>query len=988
MVLLRVYNSEGASGMRSPFFPFSSFTGIGSFILLLNIGSIAQLPFPDTLWVPVIFYDYHADGRGDFETCEDPNSNVGRKGMVTSALDAMRKPIPIQATACPTVASSFPCACHLGEWFKVSGRNGSDATCIFECDSLSNPDRPLWSWSNLVAYRGRIGEYTGPNYNADYEMANVVIYDSLCFRLVRNSNGVYQFNNDDFLPLNNRGFGDEPLPGDGNFGFAMEMHTKFKYQKGLSFSFRGDDDVWAFINGKLAMDLGGTHYYMDGYIDLDTIANLVPGETYSFDLYYAERHSTGSHIRITSNVISASPSEVQISVAPSDTIKAGDTVTIVGTVIDDDGEIMTVQSDSIYWTQIPSNVRTGDRIIIPRNDTTMFTGTVAYRSIGIIGTYRFGSSTIIDTTWIHIIPANPSQLDIEAQSAAALTRDQVAAGVDTFSVKPVQTITLAMKQTSAYAYAVLRDRFGNYCSLADSAGWTSDNSAVATVNYAVNGAFEGVIGRASGVLNGSTVIVVSQDALTPDTARVVLVADTLVSLRLVAIAHPEVALDTILLATDSSIAVKMQGIWSTAPGVWVDVTGIWSLQPADAVTFSTPVPATQTGQWTIAPSTAGMTRLTVTSLNASTSVPIIVKRITKLRLVNVDRSDAAISIIRMTSDSSLTVKLQGIWSTDTVTWVDLTGTWSLNPASAISFSVPLPAGEAGKWMLSPSSSGSTKLTVASSGVSVTVPVIISLADLQGPFVLGAVFIVGPLGGSYDTLKIRLSEPVFCDSLKKNGDAPALSFKVFGPGDSLKADVFEGAYYLNRRTCPDWLITEVTVITRTKIGGIVPGNDSIVLYGTAVDTAGNHPDTNRRGPVVYGPGSGIKVLPYQNSDPTFPPMVLPTEVADRFGIDESSRQVKLVMIQTHGPLVPDTGVDGKINFGKAVVFDPVANLVAADLPVRSTPFDERLYCIAWNGTNRVKRKVASGAYFLRTTVRYADNPGVIVPVTAKFTIKWK
>ena len=971
--------------MRSAISKACAFTGIGIYVvLLLNTSSTAQSLFPDTLWVPVIIYDYHADGSADFETCLDPNSDVGRKGMVMPTLDPQRKPIAVPSVACPTDASAFPCACHLNEWFRVSGAAGPDNSCIFKCDSVTDPHKPHWSWTNLVPYRNRTGEYTGPNFNANNPMANVIIYDSLCFLLEPNSNGVYQFADDEFFPINGRGFGNEF--GD-NFGFTMEMHIKFKYQKGLTFSFRGDDDVWAFINDRLVMDLGGLHSYMDGYIDLDTIASLVVGQQYNFDLFYAERHSYESHIHITSNVISASPNDLHISVFPNDTMKAGDTVTLVGTIVDDEGEIMPILGDSISWTQVQSNIRDGDHILIPRDDTTKFTGTVAYRTVGIIGTYHFGTISLIDTAWIYIQPDDPFQVDISVQNATALTQDQVTAQIDSFNVTPRQTIMLTLGQNSAYAYAVLRDRFGNFCSMAGNSVWNSQNPTAAALTGG-GSPFEGIINRPAGVLNDSTTCTAAQDLLLPDTARIILLADTLIALRLVDVAHPEVVIDTTILTTDSSITVKVQGIWATTPGLWKDVTGIWTLEPADAVTFSMPLPVVQAGQWTIAPSSRGTTQLLVHSLNASTSAVIIVKYITQLRLVNIEEPNAALSTIWMAVDSTLTVKLQGTWSNEPDVWVDLTGIWSLAPSSGVTFSIPLPDAEAGQWTLAPATEGTTNLTVESHDVSETVHIIVYPVDRQGPYVRNAVYTTGPLGSLFDTLYITFSEPVDCRKLKIDNSDPAASFKVFAPGDSLKTDVFDGAYYMDRRECPGQFINDITIIIKAAIGRIVPGQDSLVLYGNTVDTAGNHPDTTRRGPIVYGPGAGISILPFTSTDPYASPMLLPQPVINRFGISEAMRQSKMIMIRTRGALVPDGTYDGKVTYGEAIIYDPVANLVARELPVLCSPFSDRLYYILWNGTNRYHRKVGSGAYLCKTSVRYANNPAYPVPLSAKFMIKWK
>lgn len=86
-----------------------------------------------------------------------------------------------------------------------------------------------------------------------------------------------------------------------NYGFCVESHATFVYQKGQVFDFRGDDDVWVFIDGKLALDLGGIHPPMEGRISLDSLG-LVEGRTYPWDFFFCERNMCGSSMRIKTTI--------------------------------------------------------------------------------------------------------------------------------------------------------------------------------------------------------------------------------------------------------------------------------------------------------------------------------------------------------------------------------------------------------------------------------------------------------------------------------------------------------------------------------------------------------------------------------------------------------------------------------------------------------------------------------------------------------------
>jgi fibro-slime domain-containing protein len=107
---------------------------------------------------------------------------------------------------------------------------------------------------------------------------------------------VFTFQADTFFPLDNAGFGNQGL--NHNFSFTTEIHTSFRYNGGEQFTFIGDDDVWVFIDNRLAIDLGGRHAKETGTVQLDSFSGLVKGNVYDLAVFHAERHTTESHFRI------------------------------------------------------------------------------------------------------------------------------------------------------------------------------------------------------------------------------------------------------------------------------------------------------------------------------------------------------------------------------------------------------------------------------------------------------------------------------------------------------------------------------------------------------------------------------------------------------------------------------------------------------------------------------------------------------------------
>lgn len=202
----------------------------------------SNFELPDTIYFDAVLRDFTAD-HPDFESMDGHS-----EGLVESTLGPLGKPVY---------------------------KGGP------QLSNKSNFDQ----WFNDVP---------GVNRRVDFKMD-----------LQKTDEGTYVHDNATFFPVDGKGWQDTAIALDGlahNFYFTLELHTTFVYKSGDEFTFRGDDDVWVFMNDQLVIDLGGVHNPMEKTFQVDRL-NVSQGSAVTLSFFFAERRCCGSEFRLETSIV-------------------------------------------------------------------------------------------------------------------------------------------------------------------------------------------------------------------------------------------------------------------------------------------------------------------------------------------------------------------------------------------------------------------------------------------------------------------------------------------------------------------------------------------------------------------------------------------------------------------------------------------------------------------------------------------------------------
>ncbi len=265
---------------------------------------------------------------GTSEACDDGNTSSGDGCSASCTIEdgftcvTESAPLPDRLTL-PVVYRDFRGVSQSGSPTHpdFDARGGTGITFGMTGARLDGEGRPTFGGA-VVGGSGALDADSFRDWYRD-SSRNVPIFGTLTLDRVVGTDS-YQYDAGAFFPLDGRGWTEpgaigesypDALPAVHNYSFTTEIHTWFVYGGDEHLEFRGDDDVWVFVDGQLCLDVGGLHGPESGVMDFGSPslagdarqiaivdacrARLEVGHVYELVVFHAERRCCGSNFRLT-----------------------------------------------------------------------------------------------------------------------------------------------------------------------------------------------------------------------------------------------------------------------------------------------------------------------------------------------------------------------------------------------------------------------------------------------------------------------------------------------------------------------------------------------------------------------------------------------------------------------------------------------------------------------------------------------------------------